>query len=335
MLKSLFLLALGLLAFRDVSAQNRKDTVIFFMKEPEWIVDTKSQADFIRYVLPPDSSSGIKLYPVHEYYPNGKQKLVGATTSTSKQLHLEGGVTEFYTSGERMCYAVYHNSWIEGDIVNYYPNGKLYTISGFDKKLSKHVFKECRDPTGTVLAQNETGTWIQFNGDFTKIVQQGPIKNELQNGKWEELSDTLKHIIVYSKGEVKSGITYDNAGKAYPFKETSTEPQYKTGKEGLEDFLSRNTRFPDYDKKTIGRAVVYVSFVVEKDGALTNVAVTRGVSEGFNKEALRVIKSTAPWLPATSYGIPYAQVVSIPVNFFPKVQFSLSPMEQAKKVSIH
>lgn len=316
MLKYNFTLILTVLLFQNVWAQPKKDTIVYFMKEPEWVVDNKNEAEFVRYVMPADSSSGIKVYPVFEYYANGNRKLVGATTRTTQHLHLEGGVTRFYPNGKRKSYENYHDSWPSGEFIRYYPNGKVYTVCIFDADRHLQQFKECRDSTGKVLAENGNGEWITFDSDFTHALEQGTVKNGLYDGDWRgTANDSIKYVYKYSKGRLKSGTSFDRSGHSYPFIEPSIPAEYKTGPDGFSDFLKRNLHYPDYERQVNTDGMVRVSFMVERDGSLTNFKVVRSVSDKLDSEALRVIKLTQPWKPARIYGIPARSLVTVPVVF--------------------
>jgi protein TonB len=57
------------------------------------------------------------------------------------------------------------------------------------------------------------------------------------------------------------------------------------------------------------------SFVVEKDGSLTDIKVTRGINEAADSEAVRVVKLLPKWKPATQNKIVCRVAYSIPITF--------------------
>ena len=78
-------------------------------------------------------------------------------------------------------------------------------------------------------------------------------------------------------------------------------PQFPGGAEALELFLRNNVRYPaDFEGCIKGR--VNVSFVVEKDGSISNVEVLRGLHSLVDAEAVRVIKAMPKWIPAKHKG---------------------------------
>ena len=60
---------------------------------------------------------------------------------------------------------------------------------------------------------------------------------------------------------------------------------------------------------------MYVTFVVEKDGSVTDAKVLRGVSEEVDAEALRVINAMPKWKPGMQQGVPVRVQYNIPIIF--------------------
>ncbi len=94
-------------------------------------------------------------------------------------------------------------------------------------------------------------------------------------------------------------------------------PDFPGGQEGLMKYLSNNIKYPAFeaDNGITGRCVV--TFVVERDGSISDVRVLRGVSggPGCDKEALRVIKSMPSWKPGKQNGRAARVQYNLPINF--------------------
>jgi protein TonB len=60
---------------------------------------------------------------------------------------------------------------------------------------------------------------------------------------------------------------------------------------------------------------VFVSFVIEKNGTLSNFVVERPAGNGFDEEALRVLKLAKAWKPGMQSGQPVRVKYVIPINF--------------------
>ncbi len=74
--------------------------------------------------------------------------------------------------------------------------------------------------------------------------------------------------------------------------------KFKGGSKELYKFLAKNISYPKLAKEKKIQGRVYLEFVVEKDGSISDVEVLRGIGGGCDEEAIRVIKSMPKWKPA-------------------------------------
>ena len=93
-----------------------------------------------------------------------------------------------------------------------------------------------------------------------------------------------------------------------------TMPKYPGGTEKMFEFITDNLSWPDDDDSCIQGRVV-VSFIVEKDGILTDVKVEKSLDPAFDKEAVRVVKSMPKWEPGMWRGKPARVHYCIPIKF--------------------
>jgi len=91
--------------------------------------------------------------------------------------------------------------------------------------------------------------------------------------------------------------------------------QYPGGDEALLKFLRKNIKYPKQAIKDQISGTVYVQFVVEKDGSISDVKVVRGIGGGCDEEAVRVITKMPNWIPAKQKGIPVRFFYVIPFAF--------------------
>ena len=80
-------------------------------------------------------------------------------------------------------------------------------------------------------------------------------------------------------------------------------------------FLNKNLRFPAEAQEEGVNGRVLLSFIIEKDGSLSNIVVDKGSGHGFDEEALRVLKLAKAWKPGMQNGQPVRVKYSIPINF--------------------
>ena len=80
-------------------------------------------------------------------------------------------------------------------------------------------------------------------------------------------------------------------------------------------YISENLRYPEQAKADGIAGRVHVSFVIEKDGSVTDVEVKRGIGHGCDEEAVRVVKSMPRWTPGTLFGKTVRVQYNIPFVF--------------------
>lgn len=99
------------------------------------------------------------------------------------------------------------------------------------------------------------------------------------------------------------------------FEVVEEEPTFPGGEEAMQKFIKSNIKYPEISIQMGDQGKVFVRFVVEKDGSITNVSIARGVSPELDKEALRVVKSMPGWQPGKQRGRSVRTYVVIPINF--------------------
>jgi protein TonB len=87
------------------------------------------------------------------------------------------------------------------------------------------------------------------------------------------------------------------------------------GKAGLAKFLQENLQYPDAAAKNGVSGRVWLSFIVERDGKLSDIQVTQPAGNGFDEEAVRVLKLAPVWQPGIQNGQPVRVRYTIPVSF--------------------
>ncbi len=93
------------------------------------------------------------------------------------------------------------------------------------------------------------------------------------------------------------------------------EAQYVGGYAELQKFIGTRISYPEEAIRLGEEGIVYMSFVVEKDGSVSNVAVERGVSNSLDREAKRIITAFPEWIPGEIRMQRVRTRVRIPINF--------------------
>ncbi len=144
-------------------------------------------------------------------------------------------------------------------------------------------------------ADNLTNTWVDEED-----------KGQLSN-TWAE--DAFSEEL---SGSSTTNSWVDADGETI-YKKTEVPPEFVGGKEALYRYFQENIQYPP----DVARGSVYVAFVVNKEGEIRDVRIVKGVNEGCDKEALRLIKNMPKWDPGMEKGNIVSSVYGLPVIFRP------------------
>ena len=92
-------------------------------------------------------------------------------------------------------------------------------------------------------------------------------------------------------------------------------PSFPGGVSELMKYFHKNLKYPTLAKESGIQGIVFVTFVVEKDGSVTDVRVLRGIGGGCDEEAIRVAKDMPSWIPGKQRNIPVRVSFNLPVRF--------------------
>jgi len=102
-------------------------------------------------------------------------------------------------------------------------------------------------------------------------------------------------------------------------------PEFPGGAEALFKFIEKNIKYPKYERQNNIQGRVLVGFVINEDGSLSNIKIEKGVSDGIDQEAMRVVKLIPNFKPGRRDGLP------VKVNYILPIMFKLAPVEPAQK----
>ena len=97
----------------------------------------------------------------------------------------------------------------------------------------------------------------------------------------------------------------------YDIKGLDVQPDFPGGRDEFFKFIAKNFRTPDV-KKLEGK--IYVTFIIEKDGSLTDVKVLKDLGHETGKEAIRVLELSPNWLPGEQNGKKVRCLYVLPIS---------------------
>ena len=116
---------------------------------------------------------------------------------------------------------------------------------------------------------------------------------------------------------VKHQEEIDNEPLSQPdvFDKVDEMPHFPDGMAGLMQYLSTNVRYPKDAKESGTQGRVIVSFIIEKDGSISNAKVAKPTYSSLDEEALRVVSNMPKWTPGKQNGQAVRVKYSVPVSF--------------------
>ena len=120
----------------------------------------------------------------------------------------------------------------------------------------------------------------------------------------------------YLNDSTTSAIWYHTNGSAYiresPY---DIDPEYPGGEAEMNRYIMENVNYPEESIEIAEQGIVYVEFVVNKDGSLSDVKVIRGISDALDAEAIRAVKNMPNWTPGIQHNRPIRVRITLPITF--------------------
>ena len=111
-------------------------------------------------------------------------------------------------------------------------------------------------------------------------------------------------------GEISSQETSDEV-----FDKVDETPEFPGGMEAWANFMKDNLKYPKLAKDEGIEGTVYIRFIVNKDGSISDAEILRGIGGGCDEEALRVINSFPNWKPGKKDGKVVKTRMTSPINY--------------------
>lgn len=122
----------------------------------------------------------------------------------------------------------------------------------------------------------------------------------------------IKIDVPVGNSETKQ-VTEEDPNKV--FTAVEKEPTFPGGTDAFRNYLGKNIQYPAVARENNVQGRVYLSFVVERDGSLTDIKVVRGIGSGCDEEAMRVMRRSPKWTPGIQNGRPVRVAYTIPISF--------------------
>ena len=277
----------------------------------------KEDAVYYRTIeeLPADEN---KLFLIKDYFISGQIQMEG-TFLSPETIYEHGEITWFYKNGNKKRKANYNQSLLLGDYLTWYENGEPKTIAEY----IKNDFEENRysilkiqaywDTTGIQKVKEGNGIFFDDGNDhrtceildcINKSYSEGPVVNGLKHGNWtgieEEIGVTFQEV--YLKGILVEGKSVDQEGNEYFYDKSRISPEPKKGFVSFYKYIRKKLRYPAAARKNKVEGKVFVQFIIDKNGDVTESKVIQGIGYGCDEEAVKAISEAPPWQPGKFKG---------------------------------
>ena len=102
--------------------------------------------------------------------------------------------------------------------------------------------------------------------------------------------------------------------KVYDFSLVEVAPEFPGGQREFTKYVAKNLNYPAAAKQNNIQGKVYVSFIVEKDGQLTDIKVKQGIGGGCDEEVVRLLRASPKWRPGLIKEVPVRTFYVLPVS---------------------
>jgi TonB family protein len=169
------------------------------------------------------------------------------------------------------------------------------------------------------------------SADFISMNPDGSGFRILQDSVAFEVAEDGKTIKFHSKDGTETLSLLPDGSTVIIYQDTSKEnipdnneevfiivdqhPQYPGGDEARLEFLRNNIVYPAEAKEQGIQGTVYIGFIVEKDGTVSNVKIVRGVHKLIDDEAIRATKLMPNWIPGIQKGKVVRVSYNMPIKF--------------------
>jgi len=194
-----------------------------------------------------------------------------------------------------------------------------------ENKITTMVFNVDADESAeliTISKMNPDGSFsiLQDSVAFELMTEGNTLVFQSKDGEqtftvsMNEATTTLHSTqdTVYSWKSSKENLSDD---KEEVFVIVEKVPEFPGGDEARLEFLRSNIRYPDEAKEKRIQGTVYIGFIVEKDGTVTNVKILKGIGKVCDDEAIRVTKLMPKWTPGKQKGKVVRVQYQMPIKF--------------------
>ena len=184
-----------------------------------------------------------------------------------------------------------------------------------------------RLPINDTVVYNEDGSYTEVKRERERDPETGGMRTKVSLSSYDKKGKPISgfHISTEPKqGDTSVYHITPIEGFHFPaevvdndtvYQVVDQKPEFPGGEKAMFEFLSKNIVYPEKAKEAGIQGRVFVGFVIEKDGSVSEVKIMKGVGGECDEEALRVVKSMPNWKPGKKDGKVVRVSYTLPINF--------------------
>jgi TonB family protein len=225
---------------------------------------------------------------VRDYYISGELEMVAECNNITPRIVKDGKVTNYHKNGKIREEGFYKLNTRTGLFKTYYESGTLKSEISYDNTKQTY-FGYWRENGESLLDHG--------NGHVSEL-----IKNSFHH---KEVVDS----VVVNHYSIKEGTT----DTVYLF--LDKQPEYSGGYEFLMRDIQANMYYPRDARRAGIEGTVYVTFVIDKEGKVTDTEVLKGIDPECDQIARRAVTKLKPWIPGMVRDKPVCVRFNLPIKF--------------------
>lgn len=264
----------------------------------------------------------VKNHPLNSPSDEIKSYFTKTNTLRSVQPVTEAGQPDgeskyYHENGKLKTKIVCEKGYATGEVVSYYSNGRKQSVESYDKEGYRVL--QYWDSAGNQVVKDGNGFCrcvlnIASGNDWMEM---GKFTNGVRDSIWLGFNNEgrKRYEEKYDKGKLINGTSFDDAGDSYDYTVLEEQATPDGGITKAYEHVSMMVRYPALARRTGIEGKVYVEFVVEKDGTISNVKVIRGIGGGCDEIAVQAVETMQRWIPARQRGKTVRQKMILPIGF--------------------
>lgn len=253
------------------------------------------------------------------FYKSGKIYKEGKTRSKTALLE-SGLITTFFENGNKKEEYFMEKGSLSGNKTAWYENGvKKYIKEYFKDKINVKASEKIIQFWNADNVQKVTDGKGYFEDTENGSYEKGMLENGVRVGKWEGSDEKFKITFKeeYENGKLINGVSTDSISVEHRYTIVQEGAKPRKGYEHFYKYIGKKFKF---SKKTEGKGgKIILTFIVEKDGSISDIKVLRSAGEDLDNEAIRVVKAYPDWEPGNYRGRVARVLYSIPITITPSL----------------